>query len=245
MSKPRFAVRQLANGQSFVRRLAEGDAVAPDETVTDTPPQEMVPDATTLPALDESQFSAIEPLVNDILSMAKPGLTLPQGTTGENLIANLTNVLAVVKQLDGGGEESEPAEALPAETPIEQMSPEAMQLAIKQYRAKEAAQKAEEEKQKQLAIQKAEMDFRTRLASLCSSSKVLPVDRDEVIETGRARQWSMSILDILDKREPVLTTQSKTRQFAASGGGDKPMTSAADIRAAARQAAGIPQTAAK
>jgi len=241
----RYAVRQLATGQKFVRRLAEGDAVAPDETATDSPPAEMVEDATSMPALDETQFSEFEKIVNELLDKAYPGLTLPKGTTGENAFANATNVITVAKQLQGDTEEPEApaAEAPAAEATVDQMSPEAMQLALKQYRQRDAERAAAEEKQRHLAIQQAEVEFKTRLTSLIGSSKIQPVHRDELIETGKARQWSMSILDIFEGKEPQLNTSSKTRKFAASAtpsGGDKQM-SLADVKSAARTIAGIPQ----
>ncbi len=238
MSKPRFAVRQLANGQSFVRRLAEGDVVAPDETATDSPPAEVVA-ASEVPSLDQAQFDAISPVVMQLLEDCY-GVKLPDGTTPENFIANVTNTVSIASQMTASEPEEAPAEeAAPMEDASVALSLKGGSKREKQLALELQQMKDEQAKQKQLAIRQAEVNYRAKLDQLCAETKVLAASRESLIENGKATQWSMSLLEPYESLAPQLNTSSKTRQFAGTPKGAQRQLSHSEAREAGLRAAGL------
>lgn len=217
-SRMRYATRQLklANGnvKAFTRQLADGEDAAPDETVTDAPPAPEPAAPEDYPSLDDAQFNAVKKIVEKLLSRSD-GISLPDGVTGENLIANVENMLNTLEQVKPVITEETPADTVDA-TPVEGMTADAMQMAIKHYRKREADRKASEEKAKQLAMVQAKTSFVTKLDSLCKTTQVLAKSRPDLLSAGEASGWKLSILAPFEESGPQLNTESKTRKLAGS-----------------------------
>ena len=231
----RYATRtlKLANGKikQITRQLAEGDPPAPDETVTDSAPAEMTEPA-EVPSLDEAQFSALQGPVSELLTAAY-GVQLPDGTTAENFIANLSNVISVAKQMAPSVSEETPVDALDA-MPVEDMTTAEMSLAVKAYRKDRA-------KTRQLALAQAEVNYTAKLDTLVRTAKVLAKGRQPLLDAGRASGWNLSILDGFEHVNPELNVTSKTRRLSADAGESKSLTNR-EIREAALKATGLLRT---
>lgn len=240
MPKPRYAVRQLANGKSWIRQLADGEAVAPDEKETTTPPKKEpnAPDAAaeSYPEVPEEAAGPLVVLFNRCLARAEPPLQLPEGTNGTNLIERATIVDSMYDQIDGMDGDDESGEGMSdnqysvPDVPPEVIAPQyAQQLSLKlktnnltdadravlKLAAEVKGLKAAEEKTRQLALQQAEFDFRAKLEELCGTTQVLIKQKEDLLEAGKAVSWKLSILKPYESLEPQLNTKSKTRKLAA------------------------------
>jgi hypothetical protein len=235
-AKPmRYATRVLhlkdGTKKQITRQLAEGDEAAPDETVSDSAPE--IVEVTETPSLDETQFSAIEGPVKELLEAAF-GVKLPDGTNGQNFIANLTNTLAIAKQMSPSVSEDTPTDALDA-MPVDDMTTAEMSLAIKAYR--KAGQR-----QRELAIRQAEIGYTAKLDSLVRSGKVLAKSRDALHATGKKSSWDLSLLEVFEQVEPVLNVSSRTRALASEHAGEGKQLTNTQIREAALKSAGLLRT---
>lgn len=211
----KYATRKLrlANGKikSITRCLAEGEEVAPDEVVSDAPPVEEAPAPAEYPVLDEVQYGALSEPVSKLLTAAF-GVTLPDGTTGENFIANLLNTISVAEQIVPDVTEETPAEVVDA-MPIEDMTPAEVAMALKVTRKRIA-------KDRELAIKQSEVNYTAKLESLLNAGVVLAKDKAGLMQAGKSSKWSMSILSVFDGRDPQIHTKSKVRNVVKEDGGE-------------------------
>ena len=206
-SKMRYATRHLTiNGkkQAFTRQLAEGDAAAPDETVSDAPPAPAQP--TDYPALDQAQFDAIKGVIEKLLKRSD-SIALPDGMTPENAISMLVNFVAMLEQIKPSITEDTPDSEVDA-TPVEAMKKEDMQLAIQRYRDREKKRVEVEEKQRQMSLAVAENEFRTRVAKLASEGKIPAAVTESLLKAGKADGYKLSILDGFDAVPSTIKTKT-------------------------------------
>ncbi len=204
-SKMRYATRHLTiNGkkQAFTRQLAEGDAAAPDEVVTDAPPSQ----PTDYPALDQPQFDAIKGVIEKLLKRSD-SISLPEGMTPENAISMLVNFVTMLEQIKPSITDETPDSEVDA-TPVDAMKKEDMQLAIQRYRDREKKRAEAEEKQQQLAIATAEQEFRSRVVKLASDGKIPAAATESLLKAGKADGYKLSILDGFDSVKSTIKTKT-------------------------------------
>ncbi len=211
----RWATRMVKD-KFLSRQLAEGESGGDGEILTDSLPE----GAEEIGSLDPVPEDAAAKIVEILSKWAEADgyKPLPEGTNGENLVANLS--VWAMYNLEEAEAESEPITDDTAGEVVDETEP--VEMSKKKSKAKEVIQLRTQikELQTQLSSQR-RTEFVKRADSLVESGRLTVVARNKVVQLAAKSDYDIAVLDAIGD-SPNETNGSQAAgvmtQLAAKGG---------------------------